>query len=321
MVLENPFVILIDFETTGKYPDKDRIVQFGAKLLRCQNKPNNEFNHYVNPNIPINFRSKAESIHKIEAASLLQKKSFPAIFELFQNYIKFHISDLTNCQIVLCAHNGFGFDFKLLIYEMIRYNVYFDPSFEIYLCDSLHVYKEWWPGLNTYRLGEIHKNKLNFPIDNAHDALGDVCAMRRLFAFRVKENVTNINTNNVSNADTIETTNNVSNADTIETTNNVSNADNTTNTEYIVEKDMFQTICPKLFEEEFQFYKKIIESKNIDIKPESKYVYIMYRYNDEYSKKLIKEDGGKWDAMRKTYYYPSEEHFQKARVQTRIIPS
>ena len=84
---------------------------------------------------------------------------------------------------------------------------------------------------------------------------------------------------------------------------------------------MFQTICPKLFEEEFQFYKKIIESKNIDIKPERKYVYIMYRYNDEYSKKLIKEDGGKWDAMRKTYYYPSEEHFQKARVQTRIIPS
>ena len=180
MIPENPLVVLIDFETTGKYPDKDRIIQFGAKLLRCRNKTNTEFNHYVNPNVPISFRSKAESIHKIEAASLLSKKSFPQIFELFQGYIRSHKNDSINSQVVLCAHNGFGFDFKLLIYEMIRYNVHFDPSFEVYLCDSLLVFREWWPNRDTYRLEAIHKDKFNVPIGNAHDALGDVCAMKKI---------------------------------------------------------------------------------------------------------------------------------------------
>ena len=75
---------------------------------RSKGKSNTEFNSFVNPIIPIGFRTKAQSIHKIEPSSLLSKKYFTEIFSVFQDWLKCHIVE--DCQVVFCAHNGFGFD-------------------------------------------------------------------------------------------------------------------------------------------------------------------------------------------------------------------
>ena len=80
--------------------------------------------------------------------------------------------------IILCAHNGKRFDGRILVFENARHKIPNLPN--LYLTDTIPVFKELFPGLENYKLGTIFSEAFKERIPGQHTALCDCRAMNRL---------------------------------------------------------------------------------------------------------------------------------------------
>ena len=129
---ENLLVVLIDLETTGLSLAGDRIVEIGALAL----KGGAAFATVVKP---VGAQSSATSVHGIEESELEKGPLFPEAFDRLVHFLNTlsetaMASDAESSEdelpplkarseppvICLAAHNGFRFDYPMLLCECLR---------------------------------------------------------------------------------------------------------------------------------------------------------------------------------------------------------
>lgn len=190
--MDTTLFVLMDFETTGPNVYKDRVCQIGA-CVWPERGEDDSFMACVNPQYPMS--AGAYNTHHIEPHRYAHTVGFSVVLRRWQAWIAAHVSASPTPveTLVLCAHNGNTFDFKLLVAEMVRYDVFDGDAANrfglplipprdvtVHVCDSLVVFRELCPELPSKALGALHEALCGRPIQGAHDALADVHAMRNV---------------------------------------------------------------------------------------------------------------------------------------------
>ena len=70
------------------------------------------------------------------------------------------------------------FDARILTFEHNRHDLALPDN--LYHTDTIEVFKELFPGLGNYKLGNVFENAFKEPIPDQHTALADCRAMQRL---------------------------------------------------------------------------------------------------------------------------------------------
>ena len=164
--------IFFDLESTGTDPQKDRIVQICAVLVKLLNEADPNANGYkmlqslINPGVPI--PAEATAVHGI--TNEMVEKELP-----FANYAK-GISDFFQLGECIAGYNILKFDLPLLAAEFDRagFDTPFTPQSLIW--DFMAVYRKMFP--NT--LQAVYERTFGFPFEGAHDAKTDVMATAAL---------------------------------------------------------------------------------------------------------------------------------------------
>lgn len=162
---------VIDFETTGLYPNTCEIIEFGA--VRYLNNIETEvFQALVKPKRPIPpDASKINHIFNSDVANM------PSIDEVLPDFMRFIGED------VLVAHNA-NFDLSFLLAAIEKYNATHPNLMPIMLrnkvADTLALSKYYMPGLKSYSLQKLilHMNLGDF---EAHRSIGDCRATGALY--------------------------------------------------------------------------------------------------------------------------------------------
>ena len=187
--------IYFDLETTDINPRTCRITQIGAV---CEDKVFKTFVHADKPIHP-----DAEKITGIKDADL---KDAPNCKDALLAFFAWVDECRERKPVVMCAHNGLGYDYILLLSEMHRWDL---PGFAtlskhgiVRFVDTLP-----WARVNfpphrlvkkpetnepSFRLGDLYESVLGCRFDCAHDALADCRALK---AFCESEYVTDKNMN------------------------------------------------------------------------------------------------------------------------------
>lgn len=154
---------IIDTETTGGNPSKDRIMEI-AILLHDGRKIIKEFSTLVNPETPV--MPFVRSLTGIKDEMLVDAPRFSdlakEIFEITENTI-------------LVAHNA-RFDYGVLRNEFRRIGIRFERK---QLC-TVKLAHQFFPDIKSYSLGNLCRD-LKIEIDNRHRAFGDALATSVLF--------------------------------------------------------------------------------------------------------------------------------------------
>ena len=146
---DNMLVTLIDLETTGLSLADDRIVEIGALAL----KSGAAFATVVKP---VGAQSSAASVHGIDESELEQGPLFTEAFERLVHFLDTlsetaMASDGESSEdelpplkvraeppvICLAAHNGFRFDYPMLLAECLRNNIPWYPMMRWRYVDTL----------------------------------------------------------------------------------------------------------------------------------------------------------------------------------------
>jgi DNA polymerase III epsilon subunit family exonuclease len=168
--LSSLFFTAFDFETTGLYPDKDRIIEIGAIKFNLAGDEF-KFSGLINPCTEI--PPEASKINGIDDSMVLDK---PVIEEIMPDFLTF--IDGT----VLVAHN-IGFDASFLMHNIDRLNRSVD---DLICIDTILMAKNFFKGLYSYSLGNIVK-ALGIELENAHRAEDDAVACKKLFSMCVEK--------------------------------------------------------------------------------------------------------------------------------------
>ena len=94
--------VVFDLETTGKNPETCGIVEIAAVRVR-EGDITEEYQTLVNPGIPV--EPEAQSVHQISNEDIVQAPLLETVWPEFAAFVG---------QDVLIAHNGYGFDFKII---------------------------------------------------------------------------------------------------------------------------------------------------------------------------------------------------------------
>ncbi len=150
-------VIVLDFETTGLYPDNgDRVIEIGAVLLRNQEIVD-QFQSLVNPGFFIN--REIETITGISNDMLSEAPSTPEVMEQFVKFIDTY---------PLVAHNA-SFDQHFLETELGHFGKKRPLNFSC----TLRIARRLYPDVINYKL-ETLVNYKKIPINGQlHRALAD----------------------------------------------------------------------------------------------------------------------------------------------------
>ncbi len=150
-------VIVIDFETTGLYPDNgDRVIEIGAVLLRNQEIVD-QFQSLVNPGFFINH--EIETITGISNTMLSEAPSTPEVMEKFIKFIGTH---------PLVAHNA-SFDRSFLETELGHFGKKRPLNFGC----TLRIARRLYPDAINYKLETLVRYK-EIPVNSQfHRALAD----------------------------------------------------------------------------------------------------------------------------------------------------
>lgn len=150
-------LIVLDFETTGLYPDEgDRAIEIGAVLLRGH-EITERFSSLINPGSWIS--REIENITGITNAMLSEAPSAPEVMENFVKFIDTY---------PLVAHNA-SFDQKFLEAELWN----FGKKRPLNFACTLQVAKRLYPDVINYKLETLVRYK-GIPADNQfHRALAD----------------------------------------------------------------------------------------------------------------------------------------------------
>lgn len=164
--------VVFDLETTGKNPDICGIVEIAAVRVR-DGKITEEYQTLVNPGIPI--EKEAQQVHHISEADI---KSAPKMEEVWPSFTEFAGDDL------LIAHNGYGFDFKVMDRVSRELSV---PKLQNVRYDSLILARNMFPG----KQNSIDALAARYKLDTGtrHRALDDVRVLHEIFQklLQVKE--------------------------------------------------------------------------------------------------------------------------------------
>ena len=158
-------VIVLDFETTGLYPDNgDRVIEIGAVLLRNQEIVE-RFQSLINPGFFVN--REIETITGITNNMLSEAPPAPVVMEKFVKFIDTH---------PLVAHNA-SFDRSFLETELGHFGKKRPLNFGC----TLQVAKRLYPDVINYKLETLVRYK-GIPVNSQfHRALADAEMAARLW--------------------------------------------------------------------------------------------------------------------------------------------
>jgi len=150
-------IIVLDFETTGLYPDNgDRVIEIGAVLLRDQEIVDH-FQSLIDPEFYVN--REIETIIGITNDMLSEAPPAPEVMEKFVKFINTHS---------LVAHNA-SFDRLFLETELGHFGKKRPLNFGC----TLQVAKRLYPDVINYKLETLVRYK-GIPINSQfHRALAD----------------------------------------------------------------------------------------------------------------------------------------------------
>ncbi len=154
---------IIDTETTGGNPVKDRIMEI-AIVLHDGEKVLEEFTTLINPQTPI-----APFIISLTGINDDMVAGAPIFEDIADNIMR-----LTDKSIFV-AHNA-RFDYSVLRREFKRMGVRFQRK---QLC-TVHLSQKLIPGQQSYSLGKLCRG-IGIPVEKRHRALGDARATTLLF--------------------------------------------------------------------------------------------------------------------------------------------
>jgi len=200
-------VFILDCETTGVDITKDRIVEIAAVHTHCDVRMSGgcfATTVRVDPYILMTRGSEAFEVHGITNEEIEAGPSFEQAWIRFVAWVEdvtnnatlFAESDsddemsapmiLQEPIIVMAAHNGFNFDFPLLLCELLRTSLSTTMFEKWYFVDTLHIFKD----LSQYGCIKLQClcQKMAVYSGNAHRALDDCLALREItniFAQRV----------------------------------------------------------------------------------------------------------------------------------------
>lgn len=105
-------VICFDLETTGfEYSRGDRIIEIGAVEIIDGKITDRTFHEYINPEGKM-IPPSAYAVHKISNDFLNDKPTFKEVAPRFLEFI--------GDECIIVAHNGSGFDFPFINYELAQ---------------------------------------------------------------------------------------------------------------------------------------------------------------------------------------------------------
>ncbi|MDC7227490.1 MAG: 3'-5' exonuclease [Spirochaetales bacterium] len=155
---------VFDFETTGLYPDKDRIIEIGAVKFSLGGDEF-RFSGLINPERPI--PEGASAVNHIYDKDVEDKPVTADIMPAFTEFID---------DSVLVAHN-IGFDASFLVQTNERLGI---ETPDLICLDTIPLAKRYFKGLYSYSLENI-ANTIGIDIENAHRAEDDAVACKELF--------------------------------------------------------------------------------------------------------------------------------------------
>lgn len=172
-------IVVLDLETTGTSPSKDRIIQFSAQKLNEALEVIDEIDISMNPGYPIS--PGASRVHGWTNKDLEDSPPFEKMAPKIVKFLK---------GADFCGHNLVNFDLKILTAEFERHTKFkINTSKEQRrLIDTLKVSRRVRHG--GHRLGECLRHYCDEEIENAHDGLADVKAtVKVLRAMLAKEKI------------------------------------------------------------------------------------------------------------------------------------
>ena len=162
-ILEEIRFVVLDVETTGFYPEKDRICEISMAALKNLEVVNS-FTSLVNPGVEIPY--SVFKVHGIDNDMVARSPSFEEIANIVMDFIS---------ESVLVGHN-IEFDFGFLKEEMQRagYNIG-----DFLLIDTVVLSRKLY-SIGNYKLQTVAKH-LNIYSDTFHRAEKDVEVTVKIF--------------------------------------------------------------------------------------------------------------------------------------------
>lgn len=184
----------LDFETTDRTPATCRIVQIGVDLYRADEKDASKvyraepFSTLVKADQPMN-----EDAAKLTGITDIKLCQASPVSKVLLQFLQWLDQERGGLPVVLIAHNGIEFDFVILFNEMWRWGLHPYVTLKKYgvvmLFDTLKWCRVHIPshrlikndkGIASYKLGDIHESLLKCRFEDAHTALADCMAMKRI---------------------------------------------------------------------------------------------------------------------------------------------
>lgn len=165
---------IIDTETTGGNPAKDRIMEI-AVILHDGTKEIDEFSTLVNPETPI-----APFIQTLTGINQDMLKDAPTFAEIAQRVLE--ITD----NAIFVAHNV-SFDYGVVRNEFKKLDIRFERK---QLC-TVKLSREIMPDMNSYSLGKLCK-EIGIEIEGRHRAYGDAAATSKLFSLLLEKDTADV---------------------------------------------------------------------------------------------------------------------------------
>ena len=156
--------VIFDLETTGKNPEACGVVEIAAVRVR-EGRVVDEFHTLVNPQIPI--EKEAQEVHHIKAEDIAGAPTEKEALERFKEFVG---------ASMLIAHNGFGFDFRVLDRLARDLN---QPRLPNVRYDTLILARNLFPNQQNSIDGLVARFKLD--AGTRHRALDDVKVLHKIF--------------------------------------------------------------------------------------------------------------------------------------------
>ncbi len=167
--LSSIYFTAFDFETTGLYPDRDKIIEIGAVKFNLQGDEF-RFSGLIDPGVMI--PAEASAVNGINNEMV---KGKPGISEILPGFLSF-ISGT-----VLVAHN-IGFDANFLVQAVNTSGL---DTEDLICLDTVLLARRYFKGAYSYSLENITRH-LGIKIENAHRAEDDAAACMKLFIECIK---------------------------------------------------------------------------------------------------------------------------------------
>ena len=156
--------VIFDLETTGNNPDTCGVVEIAAVRVK-EGKIVDEFQTLVNPQMDIEI--EAQEVHNISAEDIAKAPLEKESWERFKEFAG---------DSMLIAHNGYGFDFRVLDRMAKEFN---QPRLPNIRYDTLILARNLFPNQQNSIDGLVARFKLD--AGTRHRALDDVKVLQEIF--------------------------------------------------------------------------------------------------------------------------------------------